>query len=131
MLYRKYGGEGGIRTHDPDSSEYRFSRAAPSTTRPPLPFPIIARKFRSNASEGKGTLHFLDRYDKNCIEKRRSTCYTLRFIALLLTCSSHSHIMNERSFVTSYSVYPALSTYLSFLFLWRSGGYFLLYGILW
>jgi hypothetical protein len=31
------GGEGGIRTHDSGFTEYRFSRAAPSASRPPLP----------------------------------------------------------------------------------------------
>ena len=33
--HSKGGGEGGIRTHD-THKVYRFSRAAPSTTRPPL-----------------------------------------------------------------------------------------------
>ena len=31
------GGESGIRTHEPNFLSYRFSRAAPSTTRPSLP----------------------------------------------------------------------------------------------
>ncbi len=33
---KSLGGEGGIRTHDPVLTGYRFSRAEPSAARPPL-----------------------------------------------------------------------------------------------
>ena len=90
------GGEGGIRTHDPVFTGYRFSRAGPSATRQPLPWTSGSRHNGHDPSS-HNPFGILCQY-----ARRLHFIACVRFLFLVSTSCSRGTVLTLSHFVTSW-----------------------------